>query len=231
MGKVYLLWCPTVPTNFRLQKYCSIARGSLLAVASAIVLLTISVPSVSAKLFDSPVDRLPVLERAALRDGKVTLTGTEGKYTARVLVKASAAKAWEVLTDYNNFEQFLPNVASSQLLEANGNKKVFEQVNSVQVLVINKKARIRIAVTETYPQQINFQIVDGDLKSLDGVWTIEPVSPYPSTPPDRVLITHQVSVKPSSGGSIFYGIYEDTLQKTLAAIKQETELRSLQARF
>ncbi|BAU66391.1 hypothetical protein STA3757_37950 [Stanieria sp. NIES-3757] len=222
MGKVCLLWCFPVPITPYLKKYCSIAI--------AVVLLTIYVPSVSAKLFDGPVDRLPTLERAALRDGKVTLAGREGNYTARVLIKAPAAKVWEVLTDYNNFEQFLPNVASSELIQANGNQKVFEQINSVQVLVINKKTRIRIAVTESYPQQINFQIVNGDLKSLNGKWTIQPVSPYPSAPADQVLITHQVSVQPLAGGSIFYGIYEDTLQKTLAAIKQETELRFLQAK-
>lgn len=222
MGKVYLLRCYPVLINSYLKKYCSLAI--------AFLLLTISVPSVSAKLFDSPVDRLPSLERAALRDGKVTLDGSEGNYTARVLVKASPAKAWEVLTDYNNFDRFLPNVASSQLLEANGNIKIFEQVNSVQVLVINKKTRIRIATTESYPKQINFRIVNGDLKSLNGKWTIEPVSPYSGAPADYVLVTHQVSVQPLAGGSIFYGIYEDTLEKTLAAIKKETELRFLQAK-
>ncbi|MEO1004753.1 MAG: hypothetical protein AAFW67_02640 [Cyanobacteria bacterium J06638_38] len=60
------------------------------------------------------------------------------------------------------------------------------------------------------------------------MWTLEPVSPYPSAPPDRVLITHRVSVQPGNtpSDSIFFGIYEDRLQETLEAIKEEVEKRT-----
>ena len=58
---------------------------------------------------------------------------------------------------------------------------------------------------------------------------LEPVSPYPSAPPDKVLITHQVKVEPAEAPSdgIFFSIYEDRLQETLKAIKQEVEKRSI----
>lgn len=58
---------------------------------------------------------------------------------------------------------------------------------------------------------------------------LEPVSPYPSAPPDQVLITHQVIVEPAKTPSdrIFFDIYENRLAETLMAIKQETEKRSL----
>ena len=46
-------------------------------------------PNAHAKLFDGPVDKLPVLERAALRNGQVSLQGEDGEYTGRVLVTAS----------------------------------------------------------------------------------------------------------------------------------------------
>lgn len=63
---------------------------------------------------------------------------------------------------------------------------------------------------------------------MNGTWVLEPVSPYPSAPPDQVLITHKVVVEaakaPSDG--IFYSIYEDRLQETLKAIKKETERRA-----
>ena len=186
-------------------------------------------PSANAKLFDGPVDKLPVLERAALRNGQVSLQGEDGKYTGRVLVNASMDTVWQVLTDYNNFEEFLPKVTDSELLEANGDRKVFEQTNKVTVFLFSKKSRVRIAVQENYPQQINFEIVDGDLETLDGKWKLEAVSPYPSAPPNQVLMTHQVKVEPGSiiSKSIFFDIYEDVLKSTLAAIKEEVEQRAV----
>jgi ribosome-associated toxin RatA of RatAB toxin-antitoxin module len=201
-------------------------RSFLIAIA-----LTTSIsfmPIASAKLFDGPFYNLPPLERDSLRQGKVILNGEKGKYTARILVTGSVTTAWAVLTDYDNFEQFLPNVDNSQLLETNGNRKVFEQINRIRAFIFNKKSRVRLAVTETYPQQIAFSVVDGDLKSLNGVWQLEPISPYPSAPPNQVLITHEVNVEPNgSTGGLFYGIYEDALQDTLVAIKQEVEERSV----
>jgi ribosome-associated toxin RatA of RatAB toxin-antitoxin module len=221
-----LLQIATMPRFVCLQQHRRLLRNCLAAIALSATMVFL--PDASAKLFDGPVDRLPALERDALRQGRVILNGEKGNYTVRVLVKGSVDTAWEVLTDYENFQQFLPNIASSQLIEDNGNRKVFEQVNRVRVLVFNQTSRIRLAITETYPQEIAFNLIEGDLKSLEGSWQLEPVSPYPSAPPDHVLITQQVTVESDSGGSIFYGIFEDALEKTLAAIEQEVQQRSNQ---
>ncbi len=211
------------------RQNCILFLISLAAIAFCLSL--ISTPIATAKLFDGPVDKLPLQERVALRKGQVILLGEQGKYTGRILAMSSMDTAWKVLTDYNHFAEFLPEVDTSELLEANGDRKVFEQINKIKTFVFSTKARVRIAVTESYPQEIAFTAVDGDLETLDGVWLLEPVSPYPSAPPDRVLITHQVSVEPASAPTdgIFYSIYENSLEKTLAAIKKEVEKRSIQA--
>ena len=198
--------------------------------AIATLFVTIFVPTATAKLFDGPVDKLPVEERVALKEGKVTLVGEQGEYVCRILVDSNLENAWQVLTDYDNFDDFLPGVAQSQLIQNNGNRKIVEQINQVKTLIFSTKARIRLAMTESYPQQIAFSFVDGDLDSLNGSWLLEPVSPYPSAPPDRVLITHRVNVEPNTmpGKDIFFNIYENTLEKTLAAIKDEMETRYVQ---
>ncbi|ELS02096.1 oligoketide cyclase/lipid transport protein [Xenococcus sp. PCC 7305] len=191
------------------------------------IAINISITSAHAKLFDGPVDQLPVLERVALREGKVIITGQKGEYVCRILVTSSIDTVWQVLTDYNNFELFLPGVTDSQLLEINGDRKVFEQFNRIKTLIFSTKARVRMAITESYPQKIAFNFLDGDLDTLDGTWLLEPVSPYPSAAPNQVLITHQVNVEPNAipSRSFFYNIYENTLEKTLVAIKQEVEER------
>jgi ribosome-associated toxin RatA of RatAB toxin-antitoxin module len=200
----------------------------ILLAAIAFIVSIVFTPVATAKLFDGPLDRLPLQERVDLRNGKVIVNGEKGNYTGRVLINSSTDVVWQVLTDYNNFQRFLPDVAESKLLETRGNRKVFEQINQVKTFIFSTKAKVRIAVDESYPDQITFQLVNGDLDSLDGVWQLDPVSPYPSAPSDRVLIAHKVMVQPNGNTtrSIFYNIYEKTLEKTLDAIKTEAEQRS-----
>lgn len=186
------------------------------------------VPNAKAKLFDSPVDRLPVAERVALKQGEVVLTGEQGKYLAKILIDGSIEGVWQVLTDYENFEEFLPGVADSRLIESNGDRKITEQTNQIKTLIFSTEARIRLAITESYPEKIDFNFVDGDLASLTGKWSLEPVSPTSFAPPNQVLVTHQVAVQPNNnaGKGFFYSIYKTTLEETLAAIKQEAETRA-----
>ena len=200
---------------------------TLLAASSCALSLRFS-PVATAKLFDGPVDQLPLEQRVSLRRGELVFLGEDGEYTVLLLVNTSIEDAWQVLTDYDNFAEFLPGVASSELVEDNGDRKVFEQINNIKTLIFSIESRVKIATTELYPKQIDFKAVAGDLQTLDGKWILEPVSPYPSAPPDQVLITHKVSVEPegSPSDSIFFSIYEDRLQETLEAIKQEVEKRS-----
>ena len=187
-------------------------------------------PVATAKLFDGPVDLLPLEQRVSLRRGEVVFLGKDGNYTSRLLVKSSMDNAWQVLTDYEHFAEFLPGVISIKPIENNGARQVYQQINQVKTLVFSIESTIEIASTEFYPEKIAFEAVDGDLETMDGKWTLEPVSPYPSAPPDRVLITHRVTVEPAKALSdgIFFNIYESRLQETLMAIKQEIEKRSNQ---
>jgi len=200
---------------------------SIIAATSFLLNITSS-SMVNAKLFDGPVDRLPLEERVSLRRGELVFTGSDGNYVSRLLITTSLDNAWQVLTDYENFADFLPGVTSSELLESTGDRKVFEQTNKIKTLVFSIESRVQVATTETYPEQIAFQAVDGDLETMDGTWMLEAVSPYPSAPPDRVLLTHKVMVEPANAPSngIFFSIYEDRLQETLEAIKTEAERRS-----
>lgn len=198
----------------------------LLTVVALIASIVLS-PMATAKLFDGPVDLLPLEQRVSLRRGELVFLGEAGDYTSRLLIKTSIDNTWQVLTDYDHFAEFLPGVISSELIKNNGDRKIFEQINKVKTFVFSIESRVKVAATEFYPEQISFEAIDGDLESMNGEWKLEPVSPYPSAPPDQVLITHKVRVKPAKAPSdgIFYSIYEDRLQETLKAIKDEVEKR------
>jgi ribosome-associated toxin RatA of RatAB toxin-antitoxin module len=152
----------------------------------------------------------------------VSVTGSEGNFTGQVLVRTSVQTAWSVLTDYNGFSSFVPSIAESRVLQSNGNRKVFEQVNVIRVFPFTRRSRVVISSVESYPQQIAFSLVEGDIESLQGVWRIQPRGD------NQVLITHQVAIDPGSSPmrGLFFNIYKSTLASTLAALKQEMERRS-----
>ena len=174
----------------------------------------------------STISELPSQERSALIRGEVLISGSNGEFAGKVLVNAPLDKAWEVLTDYDNFENFLPNITSSELLESTDNQNVFEQTNEFKVLpFVTTRSRVKIQSTESYPQQVEFTLVDGDLQSLDGVWLLEPIA---TAEGERVLVSHNVSVDPGNASprGIFYSTYKSMLEASLASAKQETERRA-----
>lgn len=196
------------------------------------VLLTVTSPLVArAELFNGPLDRLPVPERVALRSGKVVVTGDQGRYVAKVLVKASPEVVWAVLTDYANLSKFLPNVVSSRVIEAKGNRKVVEQVDVRQVLLVSRRSRFRTENIETAKKRIDFRLLEGDVKTLQGYWQINPIAAYPGAPVTQVLLTQDITAEPSAGTpkGLFYGLFRNGLNESLTAISQEIGRRTLQA--
>lgn len=189
--------------------------------------LIVTLQPAQAELFDSPVDRMPVEQRVALRRGEPLISGEQGSYVGKILVTATSELVWSVLTDYDNFPNFLPNVVASRVVKEEGNEKIVERIDSRQVFLVNVRSRTRTAVTESKPQRIDFRLVEGDLKKLQGYWTLEPISPYRGAPPQQVLLTQTVEISPAPGtpDGIFYGIFKDSLVRSLVAIREEAERR------
>jgi len=190
--------------------------------------LSLSTPAQANQNLERILLQLSSVERTALTDDQVSLTGEEGQYKGRFLVKASVSQAWDVLTDYSNFPKYLPNVVSVEVLETNENKTIFEQIQSTKVLFFNQETRLRIAVTKTEFSKINFNLIEGGLKSLEGSWEIVPVTVGDEVNPSYVLITHTVKVEPDSNVpvNLFYSIYRDSLKQSLEATKAEIEKRT-----
>ena len=157
-----------------------------------------------------------------LQIGKVVLQGEKGDYLGRVLTEGNIGSAWEVLTDYNNFERFLPNITSSKIIEQSGNNLVFEQTNIVDLWLFQQEFTVQIEAVKHKPTHVDFKIVDGDLKKLIGRWEIA------ETAPGQVLVSHKVEVEPGSDTEkpFFYGVYESSLEETLDAIALEITRRS-----
>lgn len=167
---------------------------------------------------------LSTAEKSALEQGKVILKGEKGNYLGLVMAVGTRESVWEVLTDYNNFENFLPNIASSTIVAESGNNVVFEQTNVVDLWLFQQDFKVKTKAIKQQPDRIDFQIVEGDLKKLIGSWQIQTISA------NKVLITHRVEVEPAGDieKPFFYGIYESSLEETLNAIAVEVICRNNQ---
>jgi len=161
-------------------------------------------------------------EKTNLKEGQVILKGQKGDYLAQVVAIGDLETAWSVLTDYNNFNQFLPNIAASKIISEDGNIVVFEQVNIVDLWLFQQEFKVKIEGIKTKPRQVDFKIVEGDLEKLIGKWQLEEISP------GKILVTHSVEVEPGSDTEkpFFYGVYESSLEDTLKAIAVEITKRS-----
>jgi ribosome-associated toxin RatA of RatAB toxin-antitoxin module len=179
------------------------------------------------QLLNSSVGQLSGMERADLRSGRVVVTGEQGEYVGRVAVTASMAAVWSVLTDYPRFSQFLPNVASSRVVEVQGEQKLIEQIDERRVLVLSVRSRVLSAITEVHEQRIMFRRVEGDVPKLEGYWSIEPLAAYAGAPADQVLITQVVAVAPVENvpTGMFYSFFKHSLKDNLTAIRQEVVRR------
>ncbi len=210
------------------KKYSKLLTSCIIAIATGATII-VNLPA-KAEILNNPLDQLSREEQNVLQDGKIFLVGEDGKYTVKVLLTASIATVWEVLTDYDNFENFLPNIAETEILENNDNHLVFEQVNLVDILFFTQKSKVTIAVKENYPQQINFNVIEGDIESLQGKWLLEPILSQSASSLDQVLITYQVNIDPgmefSSNRELFFYIYQDILQNTFQALRQEINNRN-----
>lgn len=203
-------------------------RTNLLNVCVITFILTVLPVQTQAQLSNSPVKQLPLSERIALKDEQPTITGKNGNYLAKILVKASPDVVWAVLTDYTNFPKFLPHLVSTKILAVNGNRQVVEQIDSRQFFLINQRSRVSTENILTAKKRIDFHLVDGDLKQIEGYWLLEPISSYPGATPTQVLITQQISAQPKAGipKGIFNNIFKKSLQENLTAISKEVTRRT-----
>jgi ribosome-associated toxin RatA of RatAB toxin-antitoxin module len=192
--------------------------------------------SMTSAMISTPLSQLTAelspADREALCAGKPLVTGENGNYVGWVLVAASPEVAWSVLTDYENFEQFLPTVASSSVIEADASRKVVEQVDSRRILMMDVESTVRTENVEQAPDRIYFQLVDGDLKTLQGYWNLYPIATEMDDRVDRspqVLVTQTVEAEANAGllEGMFHQVFAGSLSDNLRAIQQEAERRSL----
>jgi ribosome-associated toxin RatA of RatAB toxin-antitoxin module len=104
----------------------------------------------------------------ATRDG----AAVEVEAVAEIAV--GVARAWEVLTDYSRFAEFVPDLRESRIVSRAGASAVVEQKGEARFLFFSYPIEVRLAVTEYPRQRIEARSVAGNFRELRGIYTLEP---------------------------------------------------------
>lgn len=171
-------------------------------------------------------------QQTQLQQGNPVVIFSGDEFVGHVVANAVPDVVWDVLTDYDSFSDFLPTVVSSQMLSAEGDRHIVEQTDSRDVLFASVDSRVRTENVETPRQRIDFQLLEGDLKSMNGHWQIAPISDGQAGSPNQTLITQIVMAEAGTGPfeGVFHSVFTDSLEANLRAIQSEAERRQTASR-
>ncbi len=150
---------------------------------------------------------------------RVTLQGSQGRYTASVMVPVSAQKAWAVLSNYERMAGVMPDIQRAQVLSRSGRNLELAQTYRAPY-TFGQSINARLRVQESPPNQMSYQLISGDrIKQLSGNWTITPVA-------GGVLVRHQIQIVPEVPGFLlgtYYELSEANLRQSMQIMAREMQ--------
>ena len=87
-------------------------------------------------------------------------------------IRADPAHAWTVLTAYERYAQFIPDVTESRVVARNGSTLVLELTGAMRVLWWREPLAVRLAVDETAPWRVRSRLISGTLQALEGQYEL-----------------------------------------------------------
>jgi hypothetical protein len=99
---------------------------------------------------------------AARRDGDAVVVD------ARAQLKADTHLAWDVLTGYDQYARFVPDLKSSEILLRSGNTAIVEQRGVAGFFLFRFPLEVRLAVTEWPYERVLAEAIAGNFKEMTG---------------------------------------------------------------
>jgi len=129
---------------------------------------------------------------------------------------------WAVLTDYENLDRFIPNLASSRQLWRRGAQVAVEQVGVQTFCGMRFSARVQLVLTEERQQgRLSFEMLEGDFRRFQGAWQV-------GLDAAGSWLLYELTVQGKPGMPI--GLIEQRLQHDLACnvrgVQQEARRRA-----
>ena len=156
---------------------------------------------------------------SSLQEG---VTGVEGQ----IYIAAPPKKVWEVITDYNNHKNFVPNIIDSGIISDNGIEIVMFERGKSRMFIFSKKVYIKMKVWGDNLTRLCFQQITGDFKIYQGEWTLVD---YPQGA--GTFLTYKAEVKPDFYAPQFAvkNVQNRDCPQMMLAMKKQAESNSLKS--
>jgi ribosome-associated toxin RatA of RatAB toxin-antitoxin module len=93
---------------------------------------------------------------------------------ASALLNADAVSAWQVLTDYEHYADFIPGLRESRIVERNGTTVTVRQSGDAVLWLLHMPLDCTFEITEIAPTRLESRIVAGDLRALNSRYVLTP---------------------------------------------------------
>jgi ribosome-associated toxin RatA of RatAB toxin-antitoxin module len=93
--------------------------------------------------------------------------------TASAEMRVDSRTVWNVLTDYDHLAEFIPYMRSSRVIQRDADRLLVEQTGNFGFLLFKQPVDARLCVVESPPRRIVAHAVGGNLKEMEGRYTLE----------------------------------------------------------
>lgn len=94
---------------------------------------------------------------------------------ASATVNADTATAWRVLTEYDRYAEFIPDLQRSQVVARSGSKVTVEQSGFALLWLLKMPVQVTFEVNENAPNGLQSRAVAGSFRSLTSNYVLTPV--------------------------------------------------------
>jgi len=104
------------------------------------------------------------------------LAGGTRRLAAQLTTSASLDSLWNVLTDYDRLNLYIPNLLSSKKIYQNKNNVHLKQVGAQDFLGMKFSAEVTIDLYEDKKLGLlKFKLIKGDFRKFEGSWKIKQI--------------------------------------------------------
>ena len=111
---------------------------------------------------------------AAIVTINTRLQGATIDIHASALLKADAATAWRVLTDYDRYAEFIPDLQVSRVVARDGAKITVEQSGNAALWLFRLPVHVTFEVNELPPDRLRSRTVAGSVRVLASSYVLVP---------------------------------------------------------
>jgi carbon monoxide dehydrogenase subunit G len=133
----------------------------------------------------------PTVETYRRGDAVTVWAGVELQVDPRV--------AWIVLSDYDHFSQFIPDMSVSRVLSRSGDTTIVEQKGEFAFFFFRQNVELTLEIVETPPSRIIARAIGGSFREMAGRYDLEDLG-------GRVRISYSGRFVPDFPLPPFFGI-------------------------